>query len=192
MSKGTVILLNGTSSAGKTSISKQLKLILEEEYIYLSVDDAIGGVNDMLFRQYGEQLTKAQISTIESEEYIENAVISLFHHQIMAFTMIGHNVIVDHVLINPEWLAECVTLLHDKHAIFVGVHCPIEELERRERDRGDRPIGLARSQMDIVHQHGVYDLELDTNELSTAECANRIKEYMKTNHSSAFQKLFIT
>lgn len=48
MSKGTIILLNGTSSAGKTSLSNALSQLLDQDYMYLSVDHAIAGANDML------------------------------------------------------------------------------------------------------------------------------------------------
>jgi chloramphenicol 3-O phosphotransferase len=189
MKSGTIIFLNGTSSAGKTSISNELIQILDEDFIYLSVDNAIAGVNDMFMSMYGEHITREEIRIIENEEIIENSVISLFHHYIMAFSMIGKNIIVDHVMIEPRWMEECIRLLHNTQTFYVGVHCPLDELERRERDRRDRPIGLAKAQFEIVHKYSKYDLEVNTIYNSITECAILIKEFIITNQPRAFKEL---
>lgn len=48
------------------------------------------------------------------------------------------------------------------HEVFlVGLHCPVAELERRERLRGDRGAGDARRDAETVHTFMTYDLELD-------------------------------
>jgi chloramphenicol 3-O phosphotransferase len=190
MKNGTIIFLNGTSSAGKTSISNELMQILDEDFMYLSVDNAIAGVNEMLMSMFGEHISREEIRTIENEEIIENSVISLFHHYIMAFSLIGKNIIVDHVMIEPKWLEECIQLLHNTQTFYVGVHCPIDELERRERDRRDRPIGLAKAQFEIVHKYSKYDLEVNTIDNSTTECANMIKEFIITNPPRALKDAY--
>lgn len=74
--------------------------------------------------------------------------------------------------------------------VFVGVHCPLEELERREKKRGNRGRGRARLQFDQVHAQAIYDVKIDTSVLSTEECASAIADYMGTRHSaSAFERL---
>lgn len=189
MNNGTIIFLNGTSSAGKTSLSNELLQLLEGGYMYLSVDNAIAGVNDMLLNMFGNQLSREEVQAIERDEMIEMPVISLFHHYIAAFCKIGKNIVVDHVLIEPGWLDECAELLQDTRAYLVGVRCPLEELERRERTRGDRPIGLAKAQFDIVHRHGRYDLEVHTNGRSARECAIQIKQHLESNLPRAFKEI---
>ena len=47
--------------------------------------------------------------------------------------------------------------------ILIGIHCPTEILVRRERERGDRVVGLANSQLDFVHKGIKYDLEINTH-----------------------------
>ena len=77
----------------------------------------------------------------------------------------------------------------DCPVLFVGVRCPLEELERRERGR-NRDQGLARRQFDIVHAHKVYDVEVDTFTHSPIECALQIKEALLDNRSPrAFTRL---
>jgi chloramphenicol 3-O phosphotransferase len=41
--------------------------------------------------------------------------------------------------------------------VFVGVHCAVGELERRERIRGDRVVGTAAKQINLVHLDTVYE-----------------------------------
>lgn len=81
-------------------------------------------------------------------------------------------------------------LLEDLPVIMVGVHCLLEELEQRERQRKDRKKGLARLQIGQVHAQAEYDVHLDTSLLSPDECAHRILEAMQEGHQpSAFERL---
>ena len=52
--------------------------------------------------------------------------------------------------------------------------CPLEELERRESRRHDRDAGLARGQFPGVDLPDLYDLTVDTSDMSPAECADVI------------------
>jgi chloramphenicol 3-O phosphotransferase len=62
--------------------------------------------------------------------------------------------------------------------VLVGVRCPLPELERRERDRGDRPAGLAAHQVERVHAHGIYDLEFDTSVTAPRDCAALVRDFL--------------
>jgi chloramphenicol 3-O phosphotransferase len=48
-------------------------------------------------------------------------------------------------------------------------------LEQREAARGDRHPGLARMQFEPVHQHGEYDVTVDTSQMSVEQCAQAIQ-----------------
>jgi chloramphenicol 3-O phosphotransferase len=85
----------------------------------------------------------------------------------------GFPLIIDYVMESPVWLKECVEALSSHSVYFIGVKCPLEELERREQARGDRQIGFARWQYDRVHQYGAYDLEIDTFQSTPEDCALR-------------------
>ena len=46
-------------------------------------------------------------------------------------------------------------------SVIVGLNfCPFA---KREIERGDRLVGLARGQYDVVHSFGEYDLKIDTS-----------------------------
>ena len=56
----------------------------------------------------------------------------------------------------------------------VGVTCPVDILEARERARGDRVHGRARGLVDVVHRFLAYDAMVDTGALSAEAAAAQI------------------
>jgi chloramphenicol 3-O phosphotransferase len=94
---------------------------------------------------------------------------------IAAMAAEGNNLIVDDVMQASD-RAEYAALLAAFAVFWVGVLAPLDVLEARERQRGDRLIGLARWQYDRVHKGMRYDLEVDTSTAAPLECARLIKE----------------
>lgn len=103
-----------------------------------------------------------------------------FHRSIAAMVSTGNHLIVDHVLLLPEWLHECANLLSGYSVILVGVVCPLEELERREKKRDARRQGFARGQFDRIHKGRTYDIEVRTDCFTPDECADQILEFCNT------------
>lgn len=58
--------------------------------------------------------------------------------------------------------------------LWVGVRCDAEIAAGREIARGDRVIGMAASQAEIVHIGVEYDIEVDTGRTESIECARAI------------------
>jgi chloramphenicol 3-O-phosphotransferase len=54
----------------------------------------------------------------------------------------GNPVILDHVLHDRDMLASCQKAFNGLTVFSVGVVCPLDILEARERARGDRAIGV--------------------------------------------------
>jgi len=165
-SAGRIIFLNGASCAGKTTIARALQEILDDPYLHLSADHILA----MLPQSY------RNVSNPDNHRAIYKAI-SGMHHCIAALAAAGNNVIVDTVLVNLDNLAECVFILAHFRVTFVGVFCPLAELERRERERDDRAVGMARSQFTQVHAYQIDDLEVDTSLESAQEIAAKIKAY---------------
>ncbi len=92
---------------------------------------------------------------------------------VAALSEAGNSCIVDDVMLTPDdqraYLERVSAPIQ-----FVGLHAPLEVLERREKARGDRMLGLARWQWDRVHRGISYDFELDTSERSPKQCASAI------------------
>jgi chloramphenicol 3-O phosphotransferase len=96
-----------------------------------------------------------------------------FHASIAAFAAAGNDLIVEHIIEFPEWRADLRQILQPFDVFLVGVHCSLEEIDRRERLRGDRRIGEGREHVEIdrIHEFGPYDCEVDTTQRDMAELA---------------------
>jgi chloramphenicol 3-O phosphotransferase len=175
-----IIFLNGTSSSGKSSIAEQLLRVLPTPYFHLPVD----AINSLRARERTNELSAEELADV-----LERTVRG-FHRVVAGMAAAGNDVVVDHVLRESHWLRDCLTLLKDEEVVFVGVRCPLDEVVRRERERGDRQIGRAAYHFDRVHAHGVYDVECDTSVSTPEQCAFQIKEFLDDGQSpSAFKEL---
>ncbi len=111
------------------------------------------------------------------------------NHSIAVMADEGNNLIVDHVLIDNAWLQQLLALLREHYLLFIGLHCPLDELERREQKRDARRQGFARQQFENIHKGKLYDLELGTSILSAKECVARVLEFYSQKQPSAFRKV---
>ncbi|MBI2200628.1 MAG: chloramphenicol phosphotransferase [Armatimonadetes bacterium] len=183
---GTIVILNGTSSSGKSSIVRALQNILEEPYLEAGIDKFIW----MLPKRYLNRPHWDEVlGFADKAGPVGQRLVSGMHHAIDALSRAGNNVLAEHVLVEPSWLVDCVRLFGELPALFVGVYCPLEVLEQRERSRKDRTLGQARRQFDIIHAHGVYDLQVDTSISSADECALAIKRRLLGPAFDAFARL---
>jgi chloramphenicol 3-O phosphotransferase len=80
-------------------------------------------------------------------------------------------------------------LLGPFDVFFVGIHCPLEELERRERARSDRPPGDARRDFETIHRHAIYDLEIDAMRPPVDNVATIIAAWRRRSAPLAFQRM---
>ena len=101
-----------------------------------------------------------------------------FHRCIPAMAAAGNNLVVDHIIEYREWRAQLRQLLEGLDVYLVGVHCDLDELDRREQVRGDRRIGEGRTHVeaDGIHGFGAYDLEIDTTFGVSSSLAERLAE----------------
>jgi chloramphenicol 3-O phosphotransferase len=189
MTPGKIIILNGTSSSGKTTLVTALQQLLEEPYLDAGIDKFLW----MLPKRYLNEPTYwRELFTYHwPEEGSQDGLVietgprghqlmSGMHQAIAALAWAGNNVIADHVLLEAGWVRECAELFAELPALFVGIHCPLAVVEQRERDRGNRTLGQARAQFYRVHAHGLYDLELDTALDTPDVCALRIQERLES------------
>jgi chloramphenicol 3-O phosphotransferase len=171
MQPGTIILLNGTSSSGKTTLLKTLQMVLDEPFLDAGLDRFLW----MLPARYLDRpLWDDVLGRAVQAGSVGRQLVSGMHLAIIARSRSGNHVIADHVLVEPAWLDECVTLFSNLPAYLVGVRCPLDVLEQRERARRDRTLGQAKMQFEPVHRHSVYDVEVDTSRRDPQECAQQI------------------
>ena len=157
---GRIILLNGASSSGKSSIGRALLPLLADPWFLVPVD-AIGAMRSTVHTrvlddaEIGEMLGRTRLG---------------YHRAVAGLASAGNDVIMDYPLSERWRLDDLLRTLEGFDVTLVEVRCSPEELDRRERDRGDRPVGLARSQT-LVYAHEECDIAVDTTSAGPDECA---------------------
>ena len=111
------------------------------------------------------------------------------HQCLPALATAGNNVIFDHIIETKAWLYELVSLVSQLDVFFVGVHCSLPELERREIQRGDRRPGEARQDFEAVHSIPTYDLEIDSEQPLEENVSLLIQVWKERKRPSALDKM---
>jgi chloramphenicol 3-O phosphotransferase len=124
------------------------------------------------------------------------------YESIAAHSRLGLNVVVDvghHDFYSRPLhiLPACARRLQGLPVLFVGVRCPLDEIMDRRRATGWTKDGVAdpvplpvQRWQEAVHQPGLYDLEVDTSQLSPEECAAIIRQRLAVGlPPSAFLQL---
>ena len=172
------IFLNGCTSAGKTSIARVLQELLDPPHLRLGIDDAFA----MLPMKLHNHPEGFFFDTDERGEirlnHGQTGLKVLMAHARMAAALArsGLGVILDEVVLEPRLRQDWQAVLEGLDVLFVGVHCSLAELERREIARGDRLRGQARGQFDLVHVGMRYDLAVDTTSTSPSDVAAEIAD----------------
>jgi len=189
MKNGIIIILNGTSSSGKTSIVRALQDMLDEPYVEAGIDKFIW----MLPHRYLDRpLWDDVLGLADKAGELGHQLVMGMHRTAEVLSHAGMNVIVDHVLVEDIWWQDCIERFKELPLYLIGIRCPLEVLEDREKARKNRTLGQARLQFDIVHGKGIYDLEVDTSIFSAEECAKTIKERITSTEPPSALRLLAT
>lgn len=177
---GKIIILNGPSSSGKTALALALQKQLDLPFTRFSFD---------LFLDHNafpmEQIRNGTFSW----DSMRPSVFRGIHQCLPALATAGNNIIFDHIIETKLWLHHLISLISELDVFFVGLHCSLEELERREVQRGDRRKGEARLDYGTVHSITSYDLELDSENPLEDNVALLIQVWRKRKHPSALDKM---
>ncbi|CAL9345081.1 Chloramphenicol 3-O phosphotransferase [Streptomyces sp. enrichment culture] len=172
-----VIVVNGGSSSGKSGIVRCLQAVLPDPWLALGTDtlveampasmQASGGIE---FAPDGEVIVGPEFRTLEAA-WIAG---------VAAMARAGARVIVDEVFLGGAYSQQrWQNALGELRVLWVGVRCDAAVAAGREVARGDRTIGMAASQAEVVHQGVTYDLEVDTTHAEAMECARTIAAHVK-------------
>lgn len=176
---GRVILLNGASSSGKSSIGQALLSLLPGPWFLVPVD------------AFGAMRSVSQTRTLddaETSEVLRRTRLG-YHRAVAGLAAAGNDVIMDYPLSERWRLDDLLAVLDGYDVTLVEVRCSREELARRERERGDRPVGLAESQQ-AVYELGDRDIVVDTTRTASAAGAAHIAEALDTLAGpKAFERL---
>jgi chloramphenicol 3-O phosphotransferase len=203
MKPGTIILLNGSSSAGKTTLAIALQQLLPEPYQHIALDqfrDGLGGryrglnspagspgargLNVVPVTRGNERMTEVRFGDIGQQ------MLRGMRRAIAAFAREGNNVIIDDLRLDGEFLPGYLDALAGLVVYFVGVKCTMDVVNQRESRRPGRFPGTAASHFHNVHEHAIYDIEVDTSDAAPLDCAREIVAFLESGRAPvAFDKM---
>lgn len=157
-----IVLLNGSPSAGKTTLAEALHRAVPVPAFHLSLDEFRTG--------------------IRSEFWLTSPTPSLFSLMVRAYLQSLEAVADQGLMVIAEAIIlpntrEFYEPLFARHLVtLVGVRCPLPVAQQRELQRGDRrngPVDLDVPEFTVVHEQD-YHLEVDTSAESTERSVARI------------------
>lgn len=162
-----LIILNGPSSSGKSTLARILRdLILKKRgdlYEIVSIDDFLNmSAHEPIYEDDVFEISPALIEA--ASRALETG-----------------GVIIEHVITSRRIYDQLTDAFRGCGRRLIRVTCPGEILAAREAARKDRCPGSAAASDEYLFPKDGYDLTVDTQEMSAAECAERIFE-------SAFHK----
>lgn len=162
--QGRVIVFDGASSAGKSSVIRQLMPMLDSSYQYIAVDDFVTQV-----------FIEQQKLKLPEKEFLDrvNQQSDLMYKKIKTLVAVGKNVILDTVLSGLEGeksVREQLEKLKGLPVTMVLVHCPLpvlverikqrnEKAARENKPQDERSIGTALNQFGHIYRPKASDTE---------------------------------
>jgi len=173
---GQVMLLNGSPSAGKTTLARAVQDAAPIPLFHRSLDDFLAG--------YPPRFREADDGTLFGR------VLNGYVRSLADLAVAGNDVIAEAVII-PEWRGLYRDAFADVPVILVGVRCRLEVAQKREGARVDRPhVDLDVPWFETVHDL-VYDAEVDTSDgPDSGEVAARLVAlFLDPPATRAYEKL---
>ena len=206
---GRIILLNGTSSAGKTTVARMIQQLRPEPIQHIALDQFRDGLPDRFrglnspegtpgarglnvvpvhapAKPGGPQMPGTAIRFGD----VGLRMLTGMRQAIAAFAKAGNDAVVDDMRLDPNYLRDYLTALADIDVIFAAIHCDEATLSQRETARPGRFPGTAVLHMHSVHADCIYDVEVNTTTMSPRQCAESILAAERTPpHPRAFDQL---
>jgi chloramphenicol 3-O phosphotransferase len=169
-----VVVLNGASSAGKTTLAtafREQRALAGDFWLVIGIDDFLAklptvwmsaGQDRGVFANDGVRFERTAEEITVAVGSLGRRLLRTYQACVCAAAGVGVNVVVDEVVIDETSWRDWVAALRNLDVVWVGVRCAAEVAEERSKVRGDRYRGLARAQTATVHRYPTYDFEIDT------------------------------
>src|SRR5689334_21381580 len=177
---GKIIIINGPSSSGKTTLALAAQKQFDIPFLRFSFDLFLDNKSLPL-----DQIRNGAFSW----DSMRPSVFHGLHQCVAALANAGNNLIFDHIIESQYWLEDLLHAISDLDVFFVGLHCSLPELERREAERGNRRSGEARTDFETVHNITSYDLELNSENPLEDNVKLLIETWKKRKPPSALDKM---
>jgi chloramphenicol 3-O phosphotransferase len=182
---GQIVVLNGVSRAGKSTLAAALQESLPGVWMHLGMDAHMACTPPSRQPGVGLRPGRDQVSP-EIEECVPVLYAALYE-SVASHSRLGLNVVMDvnhhdSYTVPRRILYDCARRMTGLPVLFVGVHCPIDVIWARRQatwgqERGSvdaRVVAAVELARQATHAHGCYDLEVDTSLSSPEECVEVI------------------
>lgn len=163
----TIVVLNGASSSGKSSIARAFQDLAPGVFLSFSIDSILYALPPRLLSHLQRESRPPQ-----GLRYTE--LMQGYYACVRELAALGHDLVIDHAVTSRTAADLLLSAVHGHRAVFVGLECPAEVLVARERSRGDRRPGLAEGQCGRVHRWFAYDVVIDTSRVGVEEAARKV------------------
>jgi chloramphenicol 3-O phosphotransferase len=173
-----VVILNGVSSSGKSSIARALQRLAPIDFAYLAIDDFMSMLppgretNPEWFRVERSEDRDGPLVAITNGPRGAK-LLGLMRQLVRSLADSEIDVLVDDVCTANE-IIDYRALLAGHQCLFIKVHVDTATVAAREINRGDRMIGLAREQAGRIHKGISYDLVVHNSNGQAENCATEI------------------
>lgn len=178
---GTIILLLGVGSTGKTTLAKQLVDTISDEFCIMGFDHAVETHLDKKYWPGGshEERGFCYVKS-DSGPKLEigpegHAFLRRMFDDILIKAKSGENIIIDSVLSDYEY-QKLIEYLPDCHFLKVGLKPPLESVVIRESNRSDRKSGIAKQDYVNFYTNKEFDMMIDTSATSPQTAAEMIQD----------------
>lgn len=176
----TVVVLNGTSSSGKTTIARALQAAAPRVLLNFSIDSILSALPPRAL----ERIVRGEeISDLDYPGLVRG-----FYACVRELLALGRDLIIDNAVTARDRAELLVAAVASHHVVMVGLDCAPQVLAERERLRGDRQSGMAVAQSARIHTWLSYDVRIDTAHTPPAIAAQQILRVLETGKSEAFDR----
>jgi len=199
VSRGNVILLNGSSSAGKSTTARALQQLSKTPLQLFSLDQFRDGMSgryrgmNSAPREPGARGLNVVPNAGRTELHfgdVGRRTLRGMRRAAAAFAATGMDVVVDDLLLEDDFLHDYLHVFEAFPVTFVGIRCDLSTVNARESVRPGRFPGTAESHFERVHHGCCYDVEVDTANVSPRDCAEAILAVVEEPHTpTAFDRL---
>lgn len=177
-----IIVLNGSSSSGKSTLARALQQQSGEVLLHFSIDAILYALPP---RQLQRLMTGQDPEGIRYDDLVAG-----YYATLKQLADAGLSVISDNAITARRRAEQLVRAVDGHDVLLVGLDCPVHVLEQREAARGDRRPGLARAQAATIHRWLVYDVLIDTETTPPeASAAIILRETRRTGFERTKQML---
>jgi chloramphenicol 3-O-phosphotransferase len=172
-----VIIINGPSCAGKTTIAKEICKQSDNQFVHLQIDEA----KKYLFTILDSKSTPRKIGRPICDETLLQTAKNFLRN--------GKNIVIDTTFDGEdrwdviEMAKYHIAFFKNSKVLFVGVNYPVEERLRRFKANNNNPV---RNEATIIEQSNVfelckefYDIWFDNSLLNSDGIASNILHHTK-------------